>query len=459
MGLRSLINGRGLTPLAANPVDTSRGGVISRDTFAPNFEIIHRGGRGAHPVVWNESITQYIDEIVYEDNADQFDRLTITFVNQMDKLGGSGFLSLIDNKLLSEGSILEIQMGYGNVLRTVGAAELVKKQPAFEDSPSLTIEGYDLLHRAARRKPKTGIGFKGFRDSQIASIIGSRHGFDISNEDARSIANIKQTGLPLDTRAGQKKGQSDYDYLKKLADYNGYDLFSKFDPGTGKFVLFFQPGFVENSKEVFTFVYGEGEVPYSKVLMSFNPSLDAYDQGTDFEIYEIENKSKTKVEVISRLTIDEQKKFKEETERRFTGANFGNQGGKQPANSDGIEVSFKAFGRSFRFPRYKRFRSEFQARKEIEEFVKRQKENFITGSGRVEGNEAMQSRQVHNFEGITDQYSGKYYLNQVRHIMKKSEGYTVEFQSRKVIDDFIVQSPPALNLSANDVLLKRLKGE
>jgi len=459
MSLLSLVN---TTRIPASAIKARRLGAapLARDPYAPNYEIIIRGGQGAQPVTLDDSIKKYIDEISFEDNADQFDSLNITFSNQVDAMGGGQILSLLDSKIFAEGHILEIMMGWGKTLRTVGAARIAKVLPDFPESgpPSFTIEGFDLLHKASRNRPKGGVSYKGFRDSQVASIIGSRNGFDIKVTDPRSFDGIRKTVGVFDRI--QKKGVSDYEFLKKVAEINGYDLYSKFNPNLKKFGLFFQPGALKNQKEVFTFVYNEGDIDFNSTLLSYTPSLDSADQGTDFEIFIVKNKEVggTKVDFINRLTTEEQKKIKVDQERRFTGGNFGPQGGKQTPNDDSIQVAFKAFGRSFRFPQHKRFKDEFTARRAIEQFVIRQKENFITGTGELKGQEAVQSRQVHNLQGLGQRFSGKYYFTQVTHTINKSSGYRSSFSARKVIDDTVVQSPPTLNLSDNDKTLEKIKG-
>lgn len=456
MGFLSLINTTNLPASAGKVVPA--GQRLERDPFAPNYEIIVRGGRGAQPIALDESVTQYIDEIIYEDNADQFDLLTINFNNQMDGQGGGDILTLIDSKLFAEGTILEIRMGWGQSLRTVGAAQVVKKTPNYaEDGVTFTMEGYDLLHNAAKRRPKGGVSYKSFRDSQIASIIGERNGFDIAIKDPKSFSGIRRTKGVFDRI--QKKGVSDYEFLKKVAEINAYDVFSRFDTDRQKFALFFQPPGIKKQKEVFTFVYNEGEVSYVDSLLSFQPTLDAFGQSTDFEIFVIKNKKVggTKVDFIKKLTNEENAKFKSENERRFTGGNFGPEGGRQTASDDGIQVAFKAFGRSFRFPKHKRFKNEAAARAEIERFIKRQKENFITGGGSILGKEAVQSRQIHNLVGLGDQFSGKYYFTKVIHRMSKDFGYGLDFSCRKVIDDFVVQATPGLELSENDKTLEKIK--
>ena len=457
MSVTSLINTKGLSKSAVTPIGSAAR--LQRDPWAPNFELIIYGGKGAQPFAVADSVKQFIESVTFEDNADQFDKMTINFSAQMDDFGGGEINSLIDSKLFSEGHIVEVQMGYGNSLFTVGAASIIKIQPDFPEDgpPTLEIVGYDLLHKASQRKPKGGASYKGFRDSQIASIIGSRNGFDIKLKDPRSFENIRK--VPGINDRVQKRGVSDYVFLKKVADINGFDLFSKFDPKRKKFGLFFQPPHTKNYKEVDIFAYNQGDLTYNNTLLSFKPTLDAHDQATDFEVFLLKDKgtSSTSIKPIDRLTLEENKKLKDQIDRRFTGGNIGNNGGKKSANSDGIEVAFKAFGRSFTFPPHKRFKNEVQAKKAIEEFVKRQKENFITGEGKIVGKEIIQSRQILKLEGISEQFSGKYFMTKVVHTMSRGDGYFTEFSCRKVIEDLLVQAPPTLNLTDNDKKFKKLK--
>lgn len=459
MSIASLINSKGLSRGDVTPIGS--GIRLNRDPWAPNYELILYGGKGAQPVAVSDELKQFIASVEFEDNVDQFDKLTITFINQVDDFGGGEVNSMIDSKLFAEGTIVEVQMGFGNSLMTVGAVSILKVEPDFPEDgpPTLQIIGYDLLHRASRTNPKDGISYKGFRDSQIASIIGERNGFDIKANDPTTFDSIIRIEGTNNDRV-QKKGLNDYQFLKKVADINGFDLFSKFDPKRKKFALFFQPPQTKKFKQVHIFAYNEGDLAYTSTLLGFKPTLDASDQGTDFEIFVLKDKETfgSSFKPIERLTVEENNKFKQNKDRRFTGGNIGPNGGKKVANDDGIEVAFKAFGRSFRFLKHKRFKDEPAARKAIQEFIKRQKENFITGDGRIVGNEAVQSRQVNRLEGVSEQFSGKYFFTQVIHKMSASEGYFTEFSCRKLIEDLVVQAPPTLNLTTNDKRFKKKSG-
>ena len=454
----SLINTKGLSSKATKKIGASQR--PQRDPFAPSYELLIRGGRGASPVLLNDNLKQFIDSIEYEDNAEQFDKLTMTFTSQIDKFGGGSVNSLIDSKLFSEGTIIELKLGYGNSLITVGAAEIVSIESDFPESgpPTLQLICYDLMNRMSRSRPKDGVSYKGFRDSQIASIIGSRNGFIISKNDPRSFSNIQKTSGVFDRV--QKKGLSDYEFLKKVADINGFDLFCKFEPKLGKFILFFRPAGFEKQKETFLFAYNEGDLAYQNTLLSFSPKKNTFEQGTDFEIFVLKNKEVggSKLQFVDKFRNKEQKRLVELNETRFTGGNIGPNGGKKQPNSDGIQVAFKAHGQSFRFPRHKRFKNEAEARKSIEEFIKRQKENFITAEGTLIGVEALQARQIHKFEGVSEQFSGKYFLTRVVHTLSKDEGYKTNFSARKMISDIVVQPSPKIPLTAIGKKLKNIAG-
>lgn len=457
MGLEALATKGFLQPGDMRPASNSV--VPERDPYAPDFELVIYGGQGAQPFSITEEIKKYITKVTYEDNADQFDKLTITFQNQIDNQGGGEVNSIIDSVLFAEGHTVQLLLGYGQKLESVGACDVVKKQPDFPEdgAPSLVVTCYDGMHRISRNKPIKGHNFVGTTIEEIARQIGQRNGLVVDATDTSGNPTIQETGEVWKGDA-QKKGVSDYTFLKKVADTYGLDLYTRFDPELRKHVLFLQaPGF-EPQKEVFTFVYNEGDASYQNTLLSFSPSQDSFDQDSEIEVF-ILNKGKklgAKFDFITKLTVEEQKKLKAGTERRFTGGN--KTVGTQIKNVDGIEVGFKAFGRSFRFPKHKRFTDEKDIVREIENFIRRQKQNFITGDAAVIGVEVMQSRQIHNFQGVSQQFSGKYFMDKVVHEMDKGSGYKCSLSVRRMIEDSVVQAPPTLNFSDTDKTIKAIKG-
>lgn len=433
---------------------------MERDPYAPDFELIIYGSQGAQPFAITEQVKNFITEVSYEDNADQFDKLSITFENQMDNQGGGEINSIIDSIIFAEGHVVQLKLGYGQVLESVGACDIVKKDVDFPENgaPTLIVTGFDGMHRVSRNKPIKGEP-KHVRSTitDIAKNIGRRNGLVVDATDAAGNPSIQDI-TEIWKGDVQKKGISDYVFLKKVADTFGLDLYTRFDASSKKHVLYMQKPGTELQKEVFTFVYNEGEASYQNTLLSFNPTQDSYDQDSEIEVFILTAGKKigTRTDFMDKLTVEEQKKLKEQSERRFTGGN--KPTGKQIKNTDGIEVGFKAFGRSFRFPKNKRFTNEKDIVREIENFIRRQKDHFITGTASLIGVEALQSRQIHNFQGVSEQFSGKYFMDKVTHKISKSSGYRCEVSVRRMIEDIIVQAPPTLNFSDTDKTIKAIKG-
>ena len=465
MGIFSLIQTGKFSALDAEMISVSEGN-LQRDPFAPNYRLLLSGSLGATPFHAFE-MENFISSLVYEDNSDQFDSMEIVFENQIDDAGGGQILSLIDSQLLSEGTWVELELGYGNSRRAVGTCQIVRKLPSFpaSGSPGFTIICYDALYRMSRTKPTKGFSYKGSKPEDIVKEVGRRHGFiDAGTIDSAvkviGDSEVTKSGKVSNKKIAQNKKLNDYRLLKKLADINGMELFSRFDTELRKFVLYFQRPAVEKQKEILTFVYGDGSVPYHNTLLSFDPDIDAVDQGGDFEVFARNSdgsSARTKTKFIDKLTLDEQKIIKEEQSRRFTGGNVIN-GGELDQVRDGGVYGFKAFGRSFLIPPHKRFKTEAEARSFIIRFIEENRKNFITGAGQFEGNEILQSRQVHNLEGLGNQCSGKYFLTQVRHAWGRTGGYKTDFSARKTIDDVDIQAPPTLDLSDTDLTIRQLKG-
>jgi len=406
---------------------------VRRDKYAPRYEIIINRTRKV-----TEEVTKFISEVRVEDDADLFDKISLK-INTLNATRTGVVQDLLDSRLFGPGNLIQIKMGYGNALVTVGAGLIVKTNPNFNtDGPTLEIIAYDPFFNMSQRKitPKTvgfvteggpgsfiddtaatpkrkGRSFKGFRDSQVATIIAADHGFDFSQiKRASGIFNRFQL-----------LGKNDYEFLKRIADVRGFDLYNKFDPKTGKFQIFFEPP-TDRQKEIFTFEYFEGNLEDS-TLLSFTPTLNTAEQATQFEIVGWDRKKKKKIstffkpgELISDNTKLEGK----------------NQDKPLPKNKDGRTIRFKAFGNNIEIIRSKPFKDESEAKLFIEQWIRKRLEHFITGSGKVVGLEVLQSRQTHNLTGLGNLLNGKYFFTGVIHVMTRDNQYATEFTARKVVE-------------------------
>jgi phage protein D len=93
----------------------------------------------------------------------------------------------VDDELFSIGHVVEVKLGYDDSVDTVMVGEIVAVEPEFVNDglPSLTVRGYDRLHRLQRgRKARTFVQQK---DSDIASRIADESGLTPSVDDTSVI--------------------------------------------------------------------------------------------------------------------------------------------------------------------------------------------------------------------------------------------------------------------------------
>lgn len=409
---------------------------LARDPYAPNFRLLVNGDE------LPKSISKFIGAVEYEDNANMCDKLSFTVGSQM-VVEGSQIMTMLDQKIFTEGNLIEVEMGYGSKLSPVGAGEVVKIKPSFprDGLPSLQIEAYDISHRMIDSKPEKGISYKNFRDSQIASIIGERNGIYIAKSDPSTFEYIRKTEGVHDRF--QEKNKNDYEFLKKIADFNSYDFYVRYMKvaGTKRWVLFFRPS-DKKQEPIYTYTYNMSEKFLWNTLLDFNPDLNTKDQKLEFEVTSFNKKEGKKVKTVTRdvnkkFTYNEGSKeysFKEKEERQFKGTDKYKPIKKEVRNPG--QIKFKAFGVSREIIANEPVRDEKDAERIIQKWMQARKDNFVTGPASVVGTEFLQSRQVHRFEGIGKGLSGNYFFTKVLHKMDVSGSpvYECSVDCSKVVD-------------------------
>lgn len=384
--------------------------IIQRDPFAPRYEIIINESQAL-----SEEMKKFISEVRVEDDAELMDKISLK-IDALNTTEKGVVQDIIDSKLFAPGNLIEVKMGYGNSLQTVGAGYIVRPRPQFlQDGPVLEIEAYDIFHKLAQKKSAKGRSFKGFRDSQCMTIIAADHQMDYS----------KVRKFPGISNRFQKVGQNDYEFLKEIADERNWDFYNRYDPYTKRFVLYFEPP-TDRQKEVLTFEYFEGDKQPDSTLLEFLPEIATPDQASEFKIISWDRKKKKKITTFFKpgdLAGDSIK---------LGGATAT---GKMPKGKNGSFFQVKAFGQTIDVVANKKYTNEEEAKLFIEGYLKRKLDNFITGKGKVIGLELLQSRQKHIFKGIGNVLNGKYYLTNVTHIMTRGDQYITEFSCRKVVED------------------------
>lgn len=385
--------------------------ILQRDPFAPRFEIIiNRNQR------LSEDMKKFIKEVIVEDDEKLMDKISIT-LDTLDNLETGIVQDILDSKLFAPGNLLEVKMGYGNSLQTVGAGYITKPIPNFnETGPTLQIIAYDVFFKMSQRKHEKGRNFKGFRDSQAMTIVAADHGIDFS----------KVRRFPGITNRFQKIGVNDFEFLREIAEERNWNFYNRFDSKTGKFVLFFEPP-TDRQKEVLEFTYFEGEKFPESTLLSFRPQISTVDQASNFKIVSWDGKKKKKI-----TTFFQAGELRGEDDIKLAGKNAEK---KLPKNKNGKVIKVKAFGQTLDIIATKPFKNEKESKFFIEAWLKKRLDNFITGNGRMLGQEVIQSRQKHKLFGLGNMLSGKYIFSSVKHVMRRGEPYITEFSARKAVED------------------------
>jgi len=405
---------------------------IRNDPYAPYYELIIGGAK------MDDNFMKLVSEVSFEDEALMISSLKFKVKYRRNIKGGTSD-DILNMKALSPGNLVILRGGYGSDIKDIGAGYIMDLDPDFSDNadPTVSVTCYDQLQKLSLRKSEKGEVFKNFRDSQICSILGERNGFYIRIADASTWFGIrKTTGKKVRTI---KRGASDLDMLKELAKLNSFDLYCKWMPEKKRFNLFFEPP-KDRTKQVVKYVYGSGDVPVVPQdfngevigkLVSFNPKFSVTTQFTRYKVFSWDKKAARKISYT--LSMDE---FMAGQEDLKIGGNKSDTLLKKNAATSGAGVRKKAFGEVTEIIGKRLFTSEADAKNYLIMHMKKMAKDFIKGSGKAAGNQYLQSRQVHEFEGLGAMFSGKYFMDKVTHKFSPS-GYNCTFNARRVLRELI----------------------
>lgn len=399
---------------------------LRRDPYAPRFEIRINDGN-----YFPESIKRLIRSVSYDDDDDKFDMITIE-MDMMETTPNGSIISLIDSKIFSPGNLIELEMGYGNKIQSIGAGYIVKAKPSFSASgPTFRIEAYDAMYKLSQKKNKLGRNFPRSPDKTTIETLVSESGMDLvtSLTVKDSIVNRFQPA-----------GMSDYKFIKNIANVLGLDFFVRYDPSIKRFTAYLQQP-TDKGNQIYTFKYfekGANETAESS-LLSFDPEMSVVDQATNFEIVAWDNKTKSKItNAIKRENDDADEVIPSSKTSTIRSSSF----------KDARDVTFKAFGQVNTVIPNKPFKTENEAKIYIEQWLKKRMDHFIIGTANVVGLEVLQTRQKHIFQGIGNIYSGKYYITRVNHSMGRDKPYQCQLDVRKVVDTV---EPSSLKSVGDDI--------
>jgi len=244
--------------------------------FAPEFQLRIRGQ--AVPATLRASVSS----VSYQSGLDGADRVELALVNEN--------LRWLDHPLLALDNELSLSMGYApDPLEQVFVGEIIGHSAAFPagGAPTLTVVAQDRRHRLQQGTkvrwfavPINCMGNWPLPDVAVAGIVGLEHGlvpiFDpISAALSFLIGGAEIAVAQGDPNAMQRLvrkqvSESDFDFLRRIAHENGWEVLIDHDGPLGGRKLRFL-SLAEHLAADLTLKYGQS-------LIDFSPRITAVGQ-------------------------------------------------------------------------------------------------------------------------------------------------------------------------------------
>lgn len=230
--------------------------------YTPRFRVVvgDREFRDAGGLISGLSVDTVVD------GADTFSfTLNGAFDRELGEFNG------VDRERFDTGVPVSISMGYGDQLERVSVGRIHSVRPDFpaDGGPTIEVSGYGLLYDTT-----TGTRSRSWdetTDSDVAEDVAS--GYDFAE------LNVEPTRTKR--RKVIQNEESDYRFLKTLADRNGYELFAE-----GDTLHLRAPPF--GSDPEITLAYGES-------LRSFSPELTSSDRVNRVRVRHWDPKAKREI--------------------------------------------------------------------------------------------------------------------------------------------------------------------
>jgi len=279
------------------------------------------------------------------------------------------------------GSKIKIQMGYKDNIEEIMSGEVTKIEFDFEKNSDLTftIKGQNDLHRLRR-----AIKNRSFSDKSDKEIIEEMAG------DASLSKDIGEIGKK--NKFTTQTNQTDYDFIMDLANMYGCKVWAK----EGK--LYVKK--LESSSDDIVLEWG-------KTLHAFHPVLDS-------------EKIFTEVEVIG-WNHDKNESVKGTAKPGDITAKIGGDNIGANAVKENIAEA-KTTVRDTSVP------DTDTADKVALGILTSNSMKYMTATGKCEGNNKIHAGMVIKINEVGSRFSGKYYVNSVKHVLTANEGYSTYFE-------------------------------
>lgn len=292
--------------------------------------------------------------------------------------------------LLAFGAEVELRMGYGDAgaVPLVMSGVITEIGTSFPDAgmPELAVAGYD--HAFALTNGKNSRTWSKARDSDAAHEIASFHNLDANIETtAERHAQIEQNQ------------ESDFEFLKKLADRNYFELFVD----ERRALHFRKPN--DSADAVVRLAWGEG-------LLSFKPEANLAGQVSRVEVYGWDPKRKEKIVGVARAGEESGLAGKGRSAGQRLNA-FVREPSKQPALR-------------LRQPVFTQSEADQRARAALNERAAQ----FLTGEAEAIGLPDIRPDRNVSLDNLGAPFSKTYYVQQATHKID-SNGYRTRFKVKE----------------------------
>lgn len=291
-------------------------------------------------------------------------------------------------ELLNFGSELEIRFGYGDVtsLATLMSGLVTEVRTSFPEagSPELSIAGYD--HGFPMTLGKNSRTWANSRDSAAAQEIAAFNNLD------GVITTTKETHAQI-----EQNQESDWEFLKKLADRNHFELYVDEESK----LHFAKPN--DDATAVARLVWGEG-------LLSFKPEANLAGQIAKVEVYGWDRNRKEAIVGVARAG----------EESGLTGQSAGQRLKKfvrDPEKQPTLRLRQPVFTQS---------EADERAKAALNERAKQ----FLTGEAETIGLPELRPDRNVLLDNLGDLFSKTYYIQQATHKID-SNGYRTRFKVKE----------------------------
>jgi len=251
--------------------------------------------------------------------------------------------------------------------------------------PQITVSGYDLSYCMTVGRGKEPLNWPNKTDSEVVFDVALSYGL-------RPVVEDTQVRHPM-TVKGQ---ESDMQFLERLADRNGYELYTVED------VIYFRPP-AHAGDPVISLEWGAG-------LVSFSPEFNISEQVSKVEVrgWDVN----TKQEIVGT-------------------AERGDERGQEPGRQSGAELLTSVCRDKTELKVREPVFSRQEADRRAEAILKRRSEMFVQGSGESIGLPEIRPDRNIELKGLGKPFNKqRYYVEQSTHTINNS-GYKTTFKVKE----------------------------